>query len=105
MRTFYKIVDAQVLIGSGDLIPEGFVEYTVGEEPTELKDALETQQKADELQEKLNEAKDYLASTDYIVTKIAEAQALGENTEELLKEYAVELVKRKEARAFVGTNS
>lgn len=55
--------------------------------------------------EKVIEAKAYLASTDYIVTKIAEAQALGEDTAPLLSKYQVELQQRKEARAFIGANS
>ena len=55
--------------------------------------------------EKVIEYKAYLANTDYIVTKIAEAQALGEDTAPLLSKYAVELQQRKEARAFVGANS
>ena len=54
--------------------------------------------------EKVIEAKAYLASTDYVVTKIAEAQALGEDTTSLLSKYAVELQQRKEARAFIGVN-
>ena len=55
--------------------------------------------------EKVIEAKAYLANTDYIVTKIAEAQVLGEDTVILLSEYAIELQQRKEARQFVGANS
>lgn len=55
--------------------------------------------------EKIIEYKAYLANTDYIVTKIAEAQALGEDTTLLLSKYAVELQQRKEARAFIGANS
>lgn len=55
--------------------------------------------------EKVIEYKAYLANTDYIVTKIAEAQALGEDTTLLLSKYAVELQQRKEARAFIGANS
>lgn len=55
--------------------------------------------------EKVIEARVYLTSTDYIVTKIAEAQALGEDTTSLLSKYAVELQQRKEARAFIGANS
>lgn len=47
----------------------------------------------------------YLISTDYIVTKIAEAQALGQDTIPLLSKYQVELQKRKEAREFIGANS
>ena len=54
---------------------------------------------------KVQEAKAYLTNTDYIVTKIAEAQALGEDTTLLLSKYAVELQQRKEARAFIGANS
>lgn len=57
------------------------------------------------IDEKVIEYKAYLANTDYIVTKIAEAQALGEDTTLLLSKYAVELQKRKEARAFIGANS
>lgn len=54
---------------------------------------------------KVQEAKVYLANTDYIVTKIAEAQALVEDTIPLLSKYQVELQQRKEARAFIGANS
>lgn len=49
-------------------------------------------------EQKIQEYKAYLARTDYIVTKIAEAQALGEDTAILLSKYAVELQQRKEAR-------
>ena len=58
-----------------------------------------------ELEAKIAEAKAYLASTDYVVTKIAEAQALGEDTAPLLSKYQVELQQRKEAREFIGANS
>ena len=57
------------------------------------------------LEEQILEARVYLTSTDYIVTKIAEAQALGEDTALLLSIYATELQQRKEARAFIGANS
>ena len=55
--------------------------------------------------EKVIEYKTYLANTDYIVTKIAEAQALGEDTPPLLSKYQVQLQQRKEAREFIGANS
>ena len=55
--------------------------------------------------QKIQEAKAYLASTDYVVTKIAEAQALGEDPNGLLAEYAEVLAKRKEYRAYLGANS
>ena len=56
-------------------------------------------------EQRIQEYKAYLARTDYIVTKIAEAQALGEDTAILLSKYAVELQQRKEAREFIGVNS
>lgn len=55
--------------------------------------------------QKIQEARAYLVNTDYIVTKIAEAQALGEDTAPLLSYYATEVQQRKEARAFIGANS
>ena len=47
-----------------------------------------------------NEYKEYLTSTDYVVTKISEAVALGDNNlaEELRTHYAEILSKRAEAR-------
>lgn len=40
MKTFYKIEEGKLQIGSGELIPESFIEYEVGKEPQELLDAL-----------------------------------------------------------------
>ena len=54
--------------------------------------------------EQIQEAKAYLSSTDYIVTKLSEYQALGESTAELLVQYADVLTQRKEAREFIGAN-
>ena len=105
MKTFYKIENGRAQVGSGTLVPDGFVEYIVDEEPQELIDALSKEQEVQDLQSKLNEARVFLASTDYIVTKIAEAQALSEDTAPLLNKYVVELQQRKEARAFIGANS
>lgn len=105
MKTFYKIENGQLQTGSGTNVPDGFIEYMIGEEPQELTDALLKEQETQDLQTKINEAKAYLASTDYIVTKIAEAQALGEDTAPLLSKYSAELQQRKEARAFIGANS
>lgn len=52
----------------------------------------------------ISEAKAYLSRTDYIVLKIAEAQAEGDAEEvaALQAEYAEQLAKRKEARATVN---
>lgn len=57
MKAFYKIENEKVQIGQGIYIPDGFVEYTVGEEPQDLAKALEAEAKEQELQAKLNEAK------------------------------------------------
>ena len=73
---------------------------------TELFDFRTEEEKDHQLLEQQKaEALKYLLNTDYIVTKIAEAQALGEDTTSLLSKYAVELQQRKEARAFIGANS
>lgn len=40
MITFYKIENNQLQVGQGTVIPDGFIEYTVGQEPEELKEAL-----------------------------------------------------------------
>jgi len=58
---FYKLNPLQV--GSGTIIPEGFIEYT--EEPQELLDALAVEKEAQDLQAKVNEAQQYLTSTDH----------------------------------------
>ena len=55
---------------------------------------------------KISEAKAYLRETDYIVLKIAEAQAEGdaEQVAALQAEYAEQLSKRKQARETVNAN-
>ena len=61
MYKFYKLNPLQV--GSGTIIPEGFIEYT--EEPQELLEALAVEKEAQDLQAKVNEAQQYLTSTDH----------------------------------------
>ena len=46
--------------------------------------------------------KQELSSTDYIVTKIAEAQALGEDTTELLNQYSETIANRKLVRTKIN---
>lgn len=50
MTTFYKIDNGRAQVGSGDIIPEGFLEYSIYDEPKELTDALLIEQKELELQ-------------------------------------------------------
>ena len=56
-------------------------------------------------QEILNQielCKQELLATDYIITKIAEAQALGENTAELLNQYSETIANRKLIRIKIN---
>lgn len=95
MKTFYKIENDKAQVGSGEFIPDGFIEYKVGEEPIELLQALEQDIAEQELQVKLDEAQAYLNSTDWYYARKAET---GE-------EVPVEIVvKRVEAREFIRNN-
>ena len=105
IKQYYQISSTGYPIISSIQLDEMFVEYKVGEEPQELLDALSKEQEAQDLQSKLNEAKAYLANTDYIVTKIAEAQALNKDVASLLTIYEDQLLKREEARTFINVNS
>lgn len=50
MRTFYKLENGQAQVGSGTFVPESFIEYIVGQEPVELTEALNKEQKEQEEQ-------------------------------------------------------
>ena len=56
------------------------------------------------LKGKIFEAKNYLRATDYIITKLSEAVANGEDTSELKIKYAEQLATRKEYRASIDEN-
>jgi hypothetical protein len=66
----------------------------------------EAEKLAEEKQKKLTELKSYVASmlepTDYVIVKIAEAQALGdtENVEQLKQKYATQLQQRQAIRQW-----
>lgn len=47
MKAFYKLENNQAQVGSGDFIPDDFVEYIVGQEPEELQLALVLEKEAD----------------------------------------------------------
>ena len=92
MYKFYKLNPLQV--GSGTIIPEGFIEYT--EEPQELLDALAVEKEAQDLQTKVNEAQQYLTSTDHKFFNGYKPKP----DEDLI---AIE-AKRDEAREFIRNN-
>ena len=39
-KTFYKIENSKIQVGSGTFVPPDFIEYEVGQEPNELLDAI-----------------------------------------------------------------
>lgn len=53
-------------------------------------------------QDKINKEKSYLASTDWVVTKITEEQIKGNDIAPLLTKYAIELSKRDAARISIN---
>ena len=65
MQTFYKIENDNIQIGSGDLIPDGFIEYVVGQEPLELVEALKLEKEKQIVQDKLNECIAFLNKTEF----------------------------------------
>jgi len=70
------------------LHPEALIPEPVPPEPT-----------AEELAAReVAEARSYLASTDWIIAKIGEAQMMGQQIDGLLEKYASELAQRQEAR-------
>lgn len=55
-----------------------------------------------ELNKQIQEAKQYLTDTDWIVVKLQEAQLLGSDISEMLTKYSTELTKREECRALIN---
>ena len=55
-----------------------------------------------EILSQIEEYKQELADTDYVITKIAEAQALGEDTTELLNQYSETIANRKLIRTKIN---
>lgn len=53
-------------------------------------------------EQKIQEAKNYLVSTDWIVVKLQEAKLLETDITEMLTKYSTELTKREEARALIN---
>lgn len=96
MKQFYKLNPLQV--GSGEIVPESFIEYTVGNEPLELVEALEQEALEQELQAKVNEAKEFLSSTDYKMTVDYFATLSKEEQDSLIK-------LRAEAREFIRSQA
>ena len=55
-----------------------------------------------EIQEQISEYRTYLADTDYISLKLAEAIAAGDDLTDLMQKYSVELAERNHARQQIS---
>jgi hypothetical protein len=95
MKQFYKLNPLQ--IGSGSIVPDDFIVYTNDNIPSELQEALDAEQVANELLTKIAEAKAYLASTDFKMTVDYFATMTVEKQEEFTS-------LRAEAREFIRVN-
>ena len=69
MKIFYKIENGQAQVGSGQIVPESFIEYIVGQEPIELTEALSKESTVQDLTTRIAEAKQYLSETSWIWEK------------------------------------
>ena len=104
-RFYYKKKDGTGFLNlKSALIDENYIQITEEEfnELTKPKVYVPTEEEkaAQEKARKIAEYKKYLADTDYIVLKIAEAQSEGETStvSQLRDIYKEQLAKRKEAR-------
>lgn len=73
-----------------------------GEMTQKGKEAIAKTFEAKSKQDEISSLKAELAGTDYVVAKIAEAQALGEDVSPLLDEYKETLNRRKELRRLIN---
>lgn len=69
MKSFYKIENGQAQVGSGQIVPESFIEYIVGQEPVKLTEALSKESIVQDLTTRIAEAKQYLSETGWIWEK------------------------------------
>lgn len=102
-RFYYKNKDNTGFLNlKSPIVDENYIQITKEEfeELTKPKEYVPTEEEkaAQEKAKKIADYKKYLADTDYIVLKIAEAQSEGGDITALRTEYAEQLAKRKEAR-------
>ena len=104
MKAFYKIENNLPVVGSGTVIPEGFTEYEVGQEPTELLDALEVERVEQSINSQIQEAKAYLTNTGWIWEKYnRNVLVLKDMTnEEFNLKYSDVISKQEEYRALIN---
>lgn len=72
MKAFYKVVDNKAQVGSGTFVPEYFIEYEIGNEPTDLVEALEKEAEELRYQNVIDSYNKYLIETDWIKSYLLE---------------------------------
>lgn len=107
-RYYYKNKDNTGFLNlKSPLIDENYIQITEEEfnELTKPKEPTAAQKAAQEKAKKIAEYKKYLADTDYIVLKIAEAQSEGETStvSQLRDIYREQLKERKRVRLLLNT--
>jgi len=98
---FYKIENGVLQVGEGNYIPDGFVEYAVGSEPPELLNAFQEKLKAVQAFSEVENAKKYLADTDWVAAKLAEFNA-GIIADDIKTKYADVFAERAKARGKIN---
>lgn len=104
MKAFYKIENNLPIVGSGTVIPEGFTEYEVGQEPTELIGALGVERVEQSINSQIQEAKAYLTDTGWIWEKYNRNVSVLKNmtSEEFSLKYSDIISKQEEYRALIN---
>lgn len=104
MKAFYKIENGKAQVGSGQIVPESFIEYIVGKEPQELLDALEAERTEQSISSQIQEAKAYLTDTGWIWEKYSRnVLVLKDMTnEEFNLKYSDVISKQEEYRALIN---
>lgn len=104
MKAFYKIENGKAQVGSGQIVPESFIEYIVGKEPVKLTEALSKESVVQDLTTRITEAKQYLSETSWIWEKYnRNVTVLGDLTNDEFKlKYADIITKQEEARVLIN---
>ena len=98
---FYRIENGVLQVGEDNNVPDGFIEYKIGEEPQELLDAFaEKLNFANNISE-IEKAKQYLVDTDWVAAKLAEANA-GIIADDIKAKYAAVFAERANAREKIN---
>lgn len=102
MKKFYKIENGKAQVGQGTFVPDGFTVYV--DEPQELIDALEAEDKEQSVNSQIQEAKAYLTETGWIWEKYnRNVLVLKDMTsEEFNLKYTDIISKQEEYRALIN---